>query len=175
MIKSVILLVFIVCFLSCSDDDPMIASIYFGKSSAIVNDELWEADVRTSYCRSSNDYVLLSIDKYENSILRNEVYFKKVRFLFGKKQFLVQDLDNNCDSLCTSLSTGFDDQAGDYYSILHDQFEDWILFDSINNETLEFWGRFQASFVRDNRIPKMDNYPDTLFFENGEFNGKILD
>lgn len=167
---------FLLLLISCNEDDMIDKSIYFGSSSAYVDNELWEADVRSSYCTSDNNYILLSFDMYEGSILRNELYMKKVKLSIGELQYLNQDLDNSCEFLCASLSTGFDDQAGDYYTInQNNQLENWIIIDSFYNQTLEFWGRYQASFLRDDRIPKMDNYPDTLYFEAGSFNGRIRD
>ena len=169
-------LIFFIFISSCDDKPIEESSIYFGACTAFVNGELWNSDVRAKYSFSNQNYLLLSFDKFESNILRQELHFRFIELEEKSLKVLNSDIDVSCDTNCCTFSSGYDDQAGDSYNIIEDDsFEDWIVIDSIDDQTLEFWGRFQASFVRDFRIPKFDIYPDTLYFEGGEFNGKILD
>ncbi len=177
MIKWYYIFILSLVFISCEEDKPpKDPSIYFGNFSSDFNGERWEANVRAKHSISRSDYFLLSFDTFEGLYLRTELHIKFVEFSVGKIQILNPDYDGKCDVLCATFGTGYDDQSGDFYTILDsDKFQDWVIIDSLNNQTLEFWGRFQASFVRDFEIPKMDTYPDTLYFENGVFNGKIIE
>lgn len=161
---------------SCEDDPIEEPNIYFGSSYVDLNGQEWNSDVRAKFAYNDDNYFSLTFDRYEGKILRDAFHFRKIEFKLFNEQVLNSDYNNDCQILCTSFSTGYNDQAGDSYNILEDdQFEDWIIIDSFNDQNMEIWGRFQASFIKDDRIPKMDNYPDTLYFKNGTFNGKILE
>ncbi len=171
-------LLIILCIFSCMDDDSISEpqSIYFGNAEALLNDESWSSEVRSQYSVLDRNDLNIVLDYYEGGFLRADFSFRNISLDDRDFQNLAPSLTVDCNKKCAFFGTGFDDQIGDFYDLLvDDSLEDWIIIDSFNNETLEFSGRFQASWTIDTGRPKSDNFPDTLRFENGAFNGKVIE
>ncbi|RMG84698.1 MAG: hypothetical protein D6714_07390 [Bacteroidetes bacterium] len=179
--KNKIILMFLALFVmaSCKDKDMPTEpdGIYFGSGSADLNGNHWEGDTRTKLFQSCNNGMMnIVIDEYRNGVLKSDLIIQAVPLAQGA--FEMQKYKGEpCDSLATSFNTsiGDGDVAGNYYILLtNDTVQDWIEIVAFDDATMEFNGKFQASFYRDTTLPKFDqSLPDTLVFTNGTFNGKI--
>jgi len=171
-----ILLLILMSF-SCNDDDREQISIYFGSAEAKLNlVTFWNSEVRSSTSIDDISKIGIRLDRFNNQFLIEKLNFRNIHFSVGNKMRLFSDKEFDCVESCVTFTTGEDDIAGDFYDGLeYDELENWIVFDSINIETMEYWARFQASFVRDERIPKWGSLPDTLYFSEGNIHGKVTE
>jgi len=167
--------VLLILLFSCKEEEDIVQSSYFGEAQAIQNNQTWSSEVRSGYSVDSRDYMNLTFDRFENEFLRTHFHFPKVSLHNRDFQFVNSGTFLDCgNNICTTFSTGFNDQINDIYEInIEDVIEDWIVIDSFDDQTREFSGRFQASLVIDDSFIKVDNFPDTLIFENGTFNGRV--
>ena len=170
------ILMFSFIFFACTDDEQEIQSIYFGNAEATRNGEAYLSDVRSQYSSSDGNKILITFDRFEGNVLRTQLSFININPFEKAFQFILPDTALTCERNYANFFTGFGDSISDiYFASLEDTLEDWIVIDSFNTQTAEFWGRFQISFVRDERFGGVDIFADTLRFENGIFNGRVLE
>ncbi len=176
--KIILLILGLFVVASCKDDDMPTEpdGIYFGTGAADLNGGEWEGDTRTKMAFQSNTHMLLNIDHIVNKVLKGTLNFKYVPLKAGQYELKPSEL-NKEDTVSVAYNTriGDGDVAGNYYILLtNDTVQDWIEIVAFDDATMEFNGKFQASFYRDTTLPKFDqSLPDTLVFTNGTFNGKV--
>ncbi len=172
------LIISAVSFISCHKEETPTKEeiIYFGKAQALLNGSVWEAEVASRMSLFENDNMfLLDIEKFSGAGIRiNKLTI--VKLPLSESFFTLRHYSPSDTATCSFgsfLSDG--DVLGNYYVLdTTDLFPDWVSIDHFDPLTLEYYGRFEASFVIDTFLSGFDpSLPDTIVLANGVFNGKI--
>ena len=170
--NKIVVLLLSLFFASCCNVEPPPVNKTEGEAFAEVNGELWSWCAYAEYSDNNMSSFSLILDSYENDILEQQFFFKNIPLNLSEDQGLHENI--NCDNLCASFTTFLEDVIGNNYILnSQDTITDVIHIEEYDNVTHEFKGFFQCSFVRDTSIEKVDLYPDSLEFRNGEFWGII--
>ncbi len=163
---------------ACKKDnnvEPIVFDHFPGKVTGFKNGVAWEGDMR--HFRSNADAGISWFMGIQDTA---SVQLNIRNLLLEKRNFPLVDSRSLTNFSLPSIDLYFgssDAIIGTYYLLEKDSVEDYIELTNVDINARLVSGHFQASFAKDTFLsdsPFFDVYPDTLVFEDCQFQTKIF-